>query len=282
MIFQEPGRELLFIIVAFLTAFLNIAEIVLIIRCNSRKAFDKLLLSLAASDVLVGLSIAAFKSFDLITHNTIDWLEGTSFANIFVYSITFSISNLLLITIDRFLAVRFPIKHRMLVTERQVNKTIVIVWVLCLVSTAVFFAMHFTWLEKNLAPLYIASGCLLLFGMVITMGYSAIFYMICKRKIQRAAGKEERKITVRNFAFALKGFQMAEKGVFVTGAIVSISFIICTYPFAIEFLIFNNGARISIISRLLILLNSLLNPVVYFFKRYFTSRGGRTEPIGTS
>ena len=273
MLLSAPGREILFIIVSFTIALLNISEVLLIVRCKNRKAFDKLLLSLAASDILVALSVASFKIADLITSDTVAWLDGKSFANIFLLSITFSVTNLIAITADRFLAVRFPIKYRILSTERRVNGVIVTIWSVGIVFVTLKSLTHFKWEYEIEFTLNVVSGLILLFGLAMVMAYTAIFYFVCKRTVPRRIGiGEESKGKNRSAC-------MTERGIFLTGGIVTISFIICTYPFAIDFLYKQSGEEISVLSRLFILLNSLLNPLIYFFKSYFTSRGSRSDTI---
>ena len=273
MLLSAPGREILFIIVSFTIALLNISEVLLIVRCKNRKAFDKLLLSLAASDILVALSVASFKIADLITSDTVAWLDGKSFANIFLLSITFSVTNLIAITADRFLAVRFPIKYRIISTERRVNGVIVTIWSVGIVFVTLKSLTQFKWEYEIEFTLNVVSGLILLFGLAMVMAYIAIFYFVCKRTVPRRIGRGEESKGKNRSACT------TERGIFLTGGIVSLSFIICTYPFAIDFLYKQSGEDISVLSRLFILLNSLLNPLIYFFKNYFTSRGSRSDTI---
>ena len=270
--------KILFITVSSIIAFLNIFEIVLIVRCKNRKVFDKLLLSLAISDTFVGLSVASLKIYDLTAKGTVSWLRGTDFASIFLLSVVFSMSNLILITADRFLAVKFPIKHRMLTTKRRVNAAIVLLWSLGIVCVAFFCVMQFRWGKDIHLTLNVASGFLLLFGAMMTIMYINIFYLICKRRESNKTGiGEQNKATNRRPALLLKGPNPTERGVFLTGAVVTLSFIICTYPFAISFFLKQSKGEIALLPKVLILLNSLLNPLIYFFKNYsfvLNCRGG--------
>ena len=275
MLLEGPGNEILFITLSFIIAILNAYEIVLILRCRNRKAFDKFLLSLAVSDILVALSVASFKLVDLVTNNTVPWLEGENIANMLLISVPFSVINLITITADRFLAVRFPIKHRILSTKRRVNAVIAISWSLGIFSVAFFCVMQFVWEEKNEITLSIASVHLLVFGGVMILVYMNIFYLIWKRTVPGETGRRgEGKVRTRNPALSSKGPNMIERGVFIAGATVTISFIICTYPFAFNVLIKQSAEKASLASKLLILLNSLFNPIIYFFKSYFSSKRG--------
>ena len=269
-------RDILFVLLAFAIAFLNIAEAILILRCQSKKAFDKLLLSLALSDVLVGLAVAGFKLVDIATYNSVSWLTGDDFANIFVVSINFSTSNLLLITIDRFLAVRFPIKHRNLLTDQRVNAVIVLIWLLALAFGTYVCIVQFKW-EEATQSLLIASGFLLLFGVGMMLAYIKIFFMISKRAATRAPRTTQgNTATTRSLVEVIKGPNVAERAVFITGGVVTLSFIICTYPFACDVLIRQSGKQIPLMPRVMLILNSLFNPFIYFFKKYLGPTRSRT------
>ena len=275
MALNTQGRKIIFIIVSFIIAILNISEVVIIVRCKSRKAFDKLLLSLAISDALIGLSVASFNIYYLTTDNTASLLDGNKYANIFFFSVILSLTNLIAITVDRFLAVRFPIKHRVFSTEKRANAVIVTIWSLGIVSVTFTGVMQIRWESQMEIIFNIASGFLLLFGVVMIMVYVNIFYLICKRTVPGKTGRgEEQNARTRNPAVVLKSLNMTERSVFLTGAIVTISFIICTYPLAFNFLIQQSVEKILIVSKVLILLNSLFNPLIYFFKSYFFSRRG--------
>ena len=275
-----PGGKIIFITLSFIIVTLNISEIVLILRRKKRKAFDKFLLSLAASDILVALSVASFKLADLVTSNTVLWLIGQNYVNILLLSIKFSIFNLIAITADRLLAVRFPIKHRILSTEWRVNAVIVTIWSLCIVSVTILSVIQFRKKNQIELVLNIASGFILLFGLVMTMVYINIFHLICKRRLpsKTKMGQESKGLNRRLSLFP-KGVNMTERGVILTGAIVTASFIICTYPFAVVFFITQSSKKISVVFKILVVLNSLLNPLIYFFKSYFFSTRSKRKAI---
>ena len=274
------GGKIIFIVLSSIIATLNISEIVLILRRKNRKAFDKFLLSLAASDILVALSVASFKLADLVTSNTVLWLIGQNYVNILLLSITFSFFNLIAITADRFLAVRFPIKHRILSTEWRVNAVIVIIWSLSIIFVTIHSVIQFRWKDQIELALNIASGFILLFGVVMIMVYINIFHLICKRRLpSKTKMGEENKGLNRRLSVFPKGANTIERGVILTGAIVTVSFIICTYPFAFKFLITQSSKKISMAFHILVVLNSLLNPLIYFFKSYFFSRRGKRNTI---
>ena len=254
-----------YIPVAALIIIFNIVEIILILRIKNRTMFDKLLLSLALSDVIVGVVVAIFQGFHQhMMNNT--WLKPKVVVNVFLLSMTFSTTNLFAIALDRFLSVQFPIKHRILCTNRRANIFIVALWMVCLVfATASGFI---TWTLDIRFISNILSVSLLVFGVFIITLYCAVFHLICKRKMRatRTDGKEV-VLARASIALFLKGPYKAERSVFFTGCIVTISFIICSYPFAFNLLILQNF-KLLFVTQFLIVLNSLFNPFIYFFKKW--------------
>ena len=279
--FIRQAKDIVYATVGLLTAVLNIAEIALIIRKKNKKAFDKLLLSLAVSDVFVGMAAAVFKLSDLIKEDEVKLLVANEQLNIVLISVGFSVTNLAAITADRFMAVRYPIKHRMILSARRVNVAIIFLWLFSL-ACAVFSSLFaFLWTSQIIFMVNAGLCCLLVFGVAITVCYALIFLSISKRTMRTATENEaEKNGARRGFALFMKGPYTAERSVQCTGCLVTLSFIICTYPFAFEFLISQSVKDISFVSNLMILLNSLLNPIIYFFKSYFGSRRGR--PASTS
>ena len=258
-------EDILYILTALLIILSNSIEIVLILGIWNRTIFDRLLLSLAFSDALVSVVVGFFQVSEMHLGDKF-WLREENAINTFLFSITFSCTNLISITVDRFLAVQYPIKHRMLLTPKRANNIIAVLWILCFLGfsiTALF--THILALEMKLI-LYATSISLLVFGILITILYCVIFCLVCKRKMPTAgADGGDNNVTRSCIALFLKGPYKAERSVLFTGLIVAISFIVCTYPFAFNVLITKSNGSFPFITKFLVVLNSLLNPFIYFF-----------------
>ena len=262
-------EDIIYLVIALLAVLLNIAEVGFILHMQEKRIFDRLLLSLALSDVLVGVTVSALKATKLHFDGYFAWLKREDFANIFLLSMAFSYTNILAIAIDRFLAVQYPIKHRMLSTAKRANIVIVLLWLSCIIAVAVDCLITYKWRGHVNYTLYSVSISALLFGAAIVVLYCTIFHLICRRKVQTTRSvRVEGTVSRGGFALFLKGPYKAERSVFFTGCIVAISFVICTYPFIFDFLITKSLARVSYTSKALILINSVLNPFIYFFRNY--------------
>lgn len=267
---------ILIAVLAFAIVMLNVFEIVLITKKKERKMFDKLLLSLAASDALVGVTAAALKISELLAAKKPIWLSSYTFASVYVLSTIFSIKNVLGITVDRFLAVRFPIKHRMVLSNSRANLIIIGLWISSLIALAMNSLMVFYCMPDMEKLITGASISLLAFGVVIAAVYSHIFHLVCKRSIVAAETRGDNSESKRRFSwFFSKGPSTAERSVLITGSLVVLFFIGCTYPFSVEYLIKRSWTQVSFASRLMIVMNSIFNPAIYFFKSVITERRHR-------
>ena len=264
----------MFIFAGLLIISMNFAEVVFISRKKHRSTFEKLLLSLALSDLLVGIAVAIFKILDFILGDQ-DWLKEDAFIVVFIMSALFSLKNLLVITIDRFIAVKFPIKHRLLVTGRRVNMLIVLIWVVtCLLGIVLNLILI---LGLNIHIRYfmlLSSVSIISWGVLIPLFYGCILKVVFTRQTAAKMNVEDSSISNR-LQKGFKGLHKSERTVLFSSVLVSVSFVICTYPFAIEYFETGRTRRMSLASRILIISNSILNPIIYFFSR-FLGRSSRS------
>ena len=264
---ETEAEEISFIAVGLMIIVANLVEITCIVRKRNKTTFEKLLLSLALSDLLFGTIITVYKTLDFALGRK-PWLDERVTTIVFLLSSVFSLLNLLAITIDRFLAIRFPIKHRILVTPRRTNVLIISIWAstsLVGVGSNLILVLRVPAGEKY-AITTSAIGILSI-GTIINAIYFCIIRYLLTREVIATARPEDGKILQR-IRELFRGPQKVERAVLLSSVIVSVTFIICTFPFAIEYLILGDGEELSFGSKMLIILNSLLNPFVYFFNNF--------------
>ena len=273
---KSDALDIVFAVIGLCIIVLNITEINFIFKIKCKKTFDKLLLSLAISDAVVGLSVALFKFFDLnLRSNSLKWSEERTFLHLFMFSLSFSLSNLLAITIDRYLAVKFPIKHRVLATARRSNIAILILWLASFVVLLINALIIVTGDGSDEYFLEVLSIAVLITGIILISIYTSILYSIYRTRIKASGEGQDSRSHWQDMVLAFRTSGTAERSVFISSCFVSFSFIISSYPFAIEYLVVRSGKNVSYLSKLCILLNSLLNPFTYFFKSYLWSRRSR-------
>ena len=247
---------------------LNIVTIHAIRKTSSLpKPLKALLLSLAVSDVGVGLSAQP-----LYISLLVRWLQQ-NIPDCISYIVFFVVINILVltsflcvvaITVDRFLAIHLHLRYQELVTHKRVVALVISIW---LFST--FFSLGFFWLPWDIIWVIFSvleAICLLLTATV----YWRIYLVLRRHKNQmQALQMQEVQQAAQNGGTAnFARLKKSAVGVFY----VYIVFSICYLPRFIIFPVHEFHGPSLIISksllytRTLMLLNSSLNPVIYCWK----------------
>ena len=248
------------------TAFmLNIVTIYAIHKtAKMPKTLKTLLLSLACSDVAVGLF-----SQPLYTFSLIKWLrlDNTScitqqVATILGYLFsTASFLGVVAVSVDRFLAVHLHLRYQELVTHRRVVVAMISIWVY-----SAFVSLITLWGPNN--ALYLISTINAAFGFIITLVVYIRIYLTVRRhkneiqsmQIRNEAQSEE----IKNFTVLIK----STVGIFY----VYLVFLICYLPLFICMAVIQFYGSSIVLKKLflflltLVFLNSSLNPVIYCWK----------------
>ena len=248
------------------TAFmLNIVTIYAIYKTSTMpNTLKTLLLSLACSDVAVGLFSQPFYAFFLI-----NWLRlenpSCNYQQVWVISSTlFSTASFLgvvAVSVDRFLAVHLHLRYQELVTHMRVVVVVVSIWVYSGVfSLMILWGPFSAW--KLIRTITAA------FGFIITLVVYIRIYQTVRRhnnhihsmQIRDEAQSEE----IKNLTVLIK----STVGIFY----VYLVYLICYLPFTICMAVIQiYGSNIALkklylYSMTLMYLNSSLNPVIYCWK----------------
>lgn len=133
---EDKSTIAVYSLIGVITVLLNSLEITLIVKRNEKlKTYEQLLLSLAVSDILVGISSVVYSS---LTYHVNPVTNRQIFAFMVTFSFETSLSNLTLIGLDRLFAVRFPFKHRIWIQKRMILKAILGIWVFLGFEIALF------------------------------------------------------------------------------------------------------------------------------------------------
>ena len=248
------------------TAFmLNIVTIYAIYKTSTMpKTLKTLLLSLACSDVAVGLFSQPLHIFFLI-----NWLRlhnpGCNTQQVrTISSSLFSAASFLgvvAVSVDRFLAVHLHLRYQELVTHRRVVIVVIGIWVYSTSSSLmIFWGPRGT---RNLLSTIIAA-----FGFIITLVVYIKIYQIVRRhknhiqsmQIRNEAQSEE----IKNLTVLIK----STVGIFY----VYLVLLICYLPYLICMTVIQIYGSTTALKTLyiysvtLMYLNSSLNPVIYCWK----------------
>ena len=244
---------------------LNIVTIHAIRKTSSLpKTLKTLLLSLAVSDVGVGLVVQPFYTAFLIT-----WIQGNSpscntsvaFSIITTSFCVASFFGVVAVSVDRFLAIHLHLRYQELVTHKRVVAVVISIWVL-----SVFIPLMALWVPFDIYSL-IKFILGVAFLVLTTMVYIRIYLAVRRHKnqiqvlqVQHVAQNGE----MTNFASLIK----SAVGIFY----VYLVFLACYLPYLISVAVFKiYGPSIALkkfwlFSLTLVYLNSSLNPVIYCWK----------------
>ena len=257
------SQEILFVIIISIIIIINFIEILILIRNRKRLTnYECLLLSMAISDFLVGLSAG---SIDILIG--IGIIQGLRHQQLSMawFSIACSLTHTVAITMDRLFAVAYPIKHRMLSTRKKIIVLLVIAWSFSLLV----FPISFIWkhhIELFLAVLIIPIS----FAILISYGF-IIKKAVIKRRRFLSTPTNCRELIVK----MKKEFNLA-----CMCLSISITFVSMMLPFSIFTIKYGTSPMIT---KHLLVSNSMSNPLIYFFWKYidkkFTARKSKNiEP----
>ena len=248
------------------TAFmLNIVTIYAVYKTSTMpKTLKTLLLSLACSDVAVGLFVQPLYTFFLINWLRLD-IPGCNTQQVWtISSRLFSAASLLAVvavSVDRFLAVHLHLRYQELVSHMRVVVMVVSIWVY-----SGFLSLMKFWGPFNASNLI--RTITLAFGFIITLVvYIKIYQTVRRHKnhIQSMQIRDEaQSAEIKNLTVLIK----STVGIFY----VYIMFLICYLPFTICMAVIQiYGLNIALkklllYSLTLMYLNSSLNPIIYCWK----------------
>ncbi|XP_046730145.1 trace amine-associated receptor 13c-like [Silurus meridionalis] len=237
---------------------------------------NMLVLSLAVSDFFVGILV-----IPLILIWTIEscWILGRSFCTIFWISVGFltvlSISTIVLIAVDRYVALSNPFLYTNKISKRTMSIMIYSNLLLCLTYNIVYYYFNITFTSYIMCP----GECFFLLNevwSVIDLVYSFIFplsviiilysrvFLIAKKHATaiRELNNHTRPQTQKITSHSMKSERKAAK---ILGVLVSV-FLACLLPYLIYSLLGDViELKTETIHKVLIMmsLNSTINPFIY-------------------
>ena len=233
------------------------------------KPLRTLLLSLAASDVGVGLLAQPLYISTLVSWLKQKRIDCTSYKGLFAVIAFFCISslfNVVTISVDRFLAVHLHLRYQELVTHKRVIAAVISVWLFsAIISFSVFWDSLF--IISRVIELVTMTVCLIL----IVIFYWKI-YIVLKRHKNQIQGLQIQEVQQGVQNGDLSNFLRLRKSALGT-FYVCIVFLICYLPSYILSFLFLARLLSSISyykawphTTTLFFLNSSLNPVIYCWK----------------
>ena len=244
---------------------LNIVTIYAIRRTSSLpKTLKTLLLSLAFSDVGVGLFVQPLYTFSLVKWLKLDRPSCNTYHVWNISSNLFSAASFLgvvAVSVDRVLAVHLHLRYQELVTHKRVVTVVISIWVFsAFISLLVLWSSSAT---QNLVLLVIAAA-----GFIVSFVVCTKIYLTVRRHKKQIQSMQIQEIVQAGEKANFTALIKSTVGLFYVYLVFLISylpFFICIavvriYGSSIAF------RKVFIFSWTLIFLNSSLNPVIYCWK----------------
>ena len=244
---------------------LNIITIYAIRRTSSLpKTLKTLLLSLAFSDVGVGLFVQPLYTFSLVKWLKLDHPSCNTYQVWNISSNLFSAASFLgvvAVSVDRVLAIHLHLRYQELVTHKRVVTVVISIWVFsAFISLLVLWSSSAT---QNLVLLVIAA-----IGFIVSFVVCTRIYLTVRRHKKQIQSMQIQEIVQAGEKANFTALIKSTVGLFYVYLVFLISylpFFICIavvriYGSSIAF------RKVFIFSWTLIFLNSSLNPVIYCWK----------------
>ena len=200
------------------------------------------------ADLLICLGCTLFSSFTLVGDPELQPYLNFIYVTVAPVSVTCSSLHLIFITLQRLIAVRFPLSCGRIMTTKRCILVLLMIWVISM--TPVLFPGK----RK-----YLMGAATLICGVVLAVAYSFIGYLLTKRgKIASSAAQSSQNMHVLAYAITLTLF-----------------FILCTFPLSFQIItkigekntLNSNRGVVAMI--FLYWLNPLMDPMVYILLKFF-------------
>uniref|UniRef100_A0A4W5NB58 G-protein coupled receptors family 1 profile domain-containing protein n=1 Tax=Hucho hucho TaxID=62062 RepID=A0A4W5NB58_9TELE len=254
------------------TVFLNLLVIISVSHFKKlHTPTNLLILSLAVADFLVGLIVIPVVA---VTVMESCWFYGKYFCVISLYisylCLSLSLGNLVLISIDRYVAVCDPLMYHSRITITRIICYISTTWCCCIIYNAVILNnyVNIKVPRQCLEECFVVDGVIwrsiidLLFTIVIPCSIIITLYL----KIFVVARSQARKVFIKEPAtksgVKTEQSNKSEKKAAKTLAIVVFNYLTCWIPM-FSFYFFASYDSSSVFLGFLPLVNSFINPIIY-------------------
>ena len=246
------------------TILLNILVILAVKKTPRLQSKANILLAcLAATDAFIGItaqpSSILVEVFRLIDMTSLAQKIRQNFHNrVLLAGITNSLLHLMLVTFERLVVIKFTVQHPFLITEKYIKISVATFWIIALCILALRYIIPYV-------VLFTAASL-----MVICVIFIAISYVILYRETLRHKKRiKTEQVAQQEVETFLKENKALKTTVYVVGSLV-----LCFTP-SLFLLVSLIVKRLSLVAnsvsfvsfcRVLVMLNSLLNPLIYFWR----------------
>lgn len=250
--------------------------LVMKLRVNGNLTVSKIfILNLSCSDLSVGMMMMLTRAVELLNmrvysnqNQALRDIKSFLFKCLVQTSVFCSVFNLIALTVDRYLAACHPLQHR-LYTRSIAIKISISTW---FASISIILSIYFILLFEYPAYMqYVSmpiSFCIYAALLIFVFTYYKIFSAVRKSKMVVHMAQTEKKMTNSK-----KKTQREEIAVLKIAIIKVVLFTFCWLPYSVVQVIkltdicdnWKSCKKLSYTAFVLVLLNSLLNPMIYIY-----------------
>ena len=259
------------IVLGVIITVFNIAEIVVLgKKGGNRKKAEHIILSLSCADFLVGIAYTAFGILKIIykyNPNSTTVEDATKQTRmVLAFTIIASVLHLLVISVERLYAVHRPLQYRRIVTNKRMLIIIICIWI----CSGTLLALVYVAGIKGLSGGELQSWLIFVTSaiMVFVYGYLAYFlFTRCQKNLSAANMHEQSKTKLYS--------DQKRDTIFCIG--IATAFILCSLLAAIGWQLPKQMSTttnwVNSIAEFLLAFNSVLNPILYFWKSHLSRKG---------
>ena len=243
-------EDIIILALSALIIIANIAEVHLLMRRRKHfKPYEQLLLSLSICDLLVGISMVFLSIMDLVVQSQAEKISHTAKKTMPLWcSILLSVLHINLLSIDRYIAVHYPLRHGVWVTKQRIASLIISTWTACVACVVIVTLCWSVQIVKDVLRDAALTGC-----STLIIVYSAIIHNHFKRK----------KVLGGQCIQHSQHHSTEQRLVFIC-LLVAVFCLATNAPFIVlEYLKSSNSA-----GDLTLMCGSLTNPFIYYFWKY--------------
>ena len=264
----------------------NVAKIAFLYRPRRKlSAFEITLLSLSLANIICGLcffflplTIMVVSKYFLNPSGVAAGLTLVAINEIFMeFSVSSSLLHIIIITLERLLAVTFPLKRKQLVGKKWPVLCVITVWVVSAVFTGTVWVSsgpmpwRYTLLESPRD--FVLPYVVIITGIILILTYGFIIAKI--KKARDTLSTDNQKHSDQN----AKTKRRNEKALVFNATTVTACFILCTWPSAIKSIWISQASHLNMIFFSLVALKCFLDPIVYFFVQYFRDKRRNSQSV---
>ena len=266
--YQVAPTDVFTLIISFITCpFMVLFNVMVIMAVKRRRRLQTnsniLLACLAATDALTGLitqpAFILWKTFRLTGGEDHIRVSRLIYAAAMQALSACSCLHLMLVTGERLVAIKFTMHYPFIVTKKTIKVAVISCWIVSL-TPVIFKFMGVPKIQSLAVPgflLFVVISC-----MIFVVSVYAVLYLETRRHQKLIKGQQMPQEEVQRF---LKESKALQTTVYVVGAVA-----VCYLPLALQIANLLKR-RTTIIApewiRTVVLLNSLLNPLIYCWRQ---------------